>query len=1215
MGKRMSVLIWMLTALCVTAGAASAWTTVGTGIEYQTWTFTNPNNHVYVARMDRNETTASIDTAVAYDQVSGATEIVRNQAAREDGALTWWGGSWGPTKDIVIAINGGFWSWDTSIMEGGQVQNGWYAKWYNDLGAFSGFAWKTDRTPFIGQCIYHNPANNRVYFVSSGVSLSIKGINRARGSNELVLYTPQYNNQTPSQSTGVEVDVEMAKPDLLTSASTYSYGYIRDIRQNTGSTWIPFDHIILSASGDAAATLLNNSSVGGAIRIYQELTDKNQPTTSGQNACQTNTGIDWQNTFAAISSNYHFLENNVIRSPDPNYDGYAGMIIRNPRTCIAYNADYVFFVVCDGRSTDSVGWTSDEMADFCKNTLGATDGVNCDGGGSSTMIVNGVLQNVPSDGSERPTVNSTMMFNVVPESHTQTFSSGQTVTVASAANVRLGPGTNFGIRTGVSAGQTGTVQSHAENGVFAKGFNWWKVSFAGTVGWIAESLLVAPNTPPTITQQPTTQSVPMGGTTTFTVAAAGPGTLTYQWQKDQSNISNGGHFSGATTTSLVISSADPSDAGNYRCVVTNSYGSTNSNEASLTVYTTLLGNGDFESWTGSATADNWTQYNTSGSVACSKGTTFTGTPSVSAHGGSQFQRVKLDASAEQGGVYQRFASTAGTQYTVSAWLLTRLTNASQVEAKVGVDPTGATTPGANTTWSTVVSGDSSWTQRTLNVTATGSYITVFLDGRHPTADTNQCNVFFDDVSAGSSCTPPSPPTGGTAAVDSTSQITWGWTRASGSTGETYKAYDASTGGTLKWTSGSQATSYAEGGLSANTLYGTGAASGNQRHLATCASCESASRLALPAKYTLQANATTPTFGTLTTSSIVLNTTGPVNLTAGSSGVIFKRNATTDLTKVQALTATDSGLTANTSYSYTARGVNGDNVASTESASAAKFTLAKAPTYGTSGDVTVQCAQGQTKTDCTAGQDITFTFNNAFGSGAANVGKFTYKWDTSATWDGTSGTDWTSGSTLVKQAGSAGTSYYLHLRSWNNDSTKAENTTTLNLGPYTVPAAQRLVNIGFETWSGSVTADNWTQYNKTGTVTCYKGTTFTGTPSVSAHGGSQFQRVKLDSNNEEGGVYQRFVSTVGQQYTVSAWLLTRLTSTTSAEAKLGVDPTGATVPGANTVWSSTVTGDSAWTQRTLTVTATGGYITVFMNGRHPTSDTNQCNVFFDDASAL
>ena len=85
--------------------------------------------------------------------------------------------------------------------------------------------------------------------------------------------------------------------------------------------------------------------------------------------------------------------------------------------------------------------------------------------------------------------------------------------------------------------------------------------------------------PPTITQQPSPQSVCPGSTATFSVTATGEGTLTYQWQKNQVNLTNGGHYSGVTTATLTISNADSNDAANYRCVVTGGCGTATSNEA------------------------------------------------------------------------------------------------------------------------------------------------------------------------------------------------------------------------------------------------------------------------------------------------------------------------------------------------------------------------------------------------------------------------------------------------------------------------------------------------------------------------------------------------------------------------------------------------------------------------------------------------------------
>jgi hypothetical protein len=88
---------------------------------------------------------------------------------------------------------------------------------------------------------------------------------------------------------------------------------------------------------------------------------------------------------------------------------------------------------------------------------------------------------------------------------------------------------------------------------------------------------------PTITSHPSNTTVNETSSTSLTVVATGDPTLTYQWRKGGSNLSNGGHYSGVTTATLSISSADSGDDANYDCVVTNSFGSATSNTAHVTV--------------------------------------------------------------------------------------------------------------------------------------------------------------------------------------------------------------------------------------------------------------------------------------------------------------------------------------------------------------------------------------------------------------------------------------------------------------------------------------------------------------------------------------------------------------------------------------------------------------------------------------------------------
>lgn len=89
-------------------------------------------------------------------------------------------------------------------------------------------------------------------------------------------------------------------------------------------------------------------------------------------------------------------------SPWVEHDGH-----RHPRTGLGLSADRrtLWLVVIDGRSRSSAGATVEELAETLRS-LGASDGVKLDGGGSSAMFVRGRgVINHPSDGRERVVAN------------------------------------------------------------------------------------------------------------------------------------------------------------------------------------------------------------------------------------------------------------------------------------------------------------------------------------------------------------------------------------------------------------------------------------------------------------------------------------------------------------------------------------------------------------------------------------------------------------------------------------------------------------------------------------------------------------------------------------------------------------------------------------------------------------------------------------------
>lgn len=540
----------VITALVGAAFAvpAWAWTTVGPGIEYQEFQLPDPNK-VFVARMDRRNSQCFVDSTLGGSRL-GTSETIGSQASRYDDALNYWNQDWGARNDVIVAINGDFVDTDTNTPLNSHIMSGWYTKPRSTSTRL--FYYLPDQDLAIG---YGPEVYQTVQFLASGQSMNILGLNRARGTDDLVVYTPQFNTTTRTDNTGLEVLVEMTRPMSIASSAEAPVGTIRQIRQNAGSTPIPFDHVVISATGTPATNLLARATVGQRVSIAFNL---------------SGSPLSLDKTYAGIGGGEVFLGNGEV---------WGGQDIRHPRTAIAYNDDYLFFVVVDGRSSISVGMTMTELGNFCKNYLGATWGVNEDGGGSSTMIVNGTLKNKPSDGSQRAVVNGMFMGINQAKQQSTVFSSGDLVKTTSTSNtVRLGPGTNYLSTSTVGKDAVATIVDHHLRGVYAKGIYWWKCDFGSSVGWVSQNLLtsVATGNLPRFSQHPSAQHVCPGSNAAFAVNASGTGTLSYRWQFNGTDLSDNSTYSGTNTSRLVVTNAQSPHAGSYRCIATDANGSTTS---------------------------------------------------------------------------------------------------------------------------------------------------------------------------------------------------------------------------------------------------------------------------------------------------------------------------------------------------------------------------------------------------------------------------------------------------------------------------------------------------------------------------------------------------------------------------------------------------------------------------------------------------------------
>lgn len=108
-----------------------------------------------------------------------------------------------------------------------------------------------------------------------------------------------------------------------------------------------------------------------------------------------NTTPQWNNVRHIISGGPYLVKNSEVYV-DMTAERLAAIGGKNPRTAVGYRADNTLILVtADGRVNQSVGMTLMQLAQLMKS-LGCTNAINLDGGGSTVMYVNGQVVNNPA---------------------------------------------------------------------------------------------------------------------------------------------------------------------------------------------------------------------------------------------------------------------------------------------------------------------------------------------------------------------------------------------------------------------------------------------------------------------------------------------------------------------------------------------------------------------------------------------------------------------------------------------------------------------------------------------------------------------------------------------------------------------------------------------------------------------------------------------------
>ena len=224
--------------------------------------------------------------------------------------------------------------------------------------------------------------------LSGGRQIKINGINRQRGKNEIIVYTPEFHRTTLTQVDGVEIIVRRNRVSSVLDA--------------IGSSYIPEDGLVISASGTAREELLQNMKRGMSIKLKTALT-----------ALEPEARSLWQQAYAIVGGGPQLIHHGQLEISNEAEGMKADFVTtRHPRTAIAELKDgRMLLVTVDGRQPGiSAGMSLTQLATLLLE-FGAVGAINLDGGGSTTMVIHNRLINKPSDATgERPVSDAILIF-------------------------------------------------------------------------------------------------------------------------------------------------------------------------------------------------------------------------------------------------------------------------------------------------------------------------------------------------------------------------------------------------------------------------------------------------------------------------------------------------------------------------------------------------------------------------------------------------------------------------------------------------------------------------------------------------------------------------------------------------------------------------------------------------------------------------------------
>lgn len=395
---RLSLLVSALCVLCASVVNISAqeWKTVAAGVEYAEVRreFSGKPVNINLLRLDLKK--VRLDVHHAMDAAIG-TEKTSSIATRHK---------------AFAAINAGFfrldkspWLGDSSgiLMKNGRL----LSESFNDR---TGLLLDEGRKKNTYAEIL--PLHTFTEAFSYAGLLPISGINRERKGNEVILYDATFGKRTMTDSEGFEVVFanceERSRKDEI--GAKFPVTVCKSFFPSTshGDSSIPENGVVLSFGGklDESQKRFLERLVKGPVGkkttwvdgTVRYVFDNELKIVINHYIASNHATIPFGKDTDLVAGVPQLIKNSKIDITWEQEKASKSFVeTRHPRTAVAKLKDGKFLMLtADGRSELSAGLDLYDLAAYFLE-LGATDAMNLDGGGSTTMFLDGKVVNKPSD--------------------------------------------------------------------------------------------------------------------------------------------------------------------------------------------------------------------------------------------------------------------------------------------------------------------------------------------------------------------------------------------------------------------------------------------------------------------------------------------------------------------------------------------------------------------------------------------------------------------------------------------------------------------------------------------------------------------------------------------------------------------------------------------------------------------------------------------------